>query len=472
MSENQIVSEITEIGVSKMAKYIAYSILANRPANFWSQPGVGKSAIIKEVAMRFGYHVEDIRLSQIESIDLRGVPSKSYMEVEVNEDGQVTDEEMLSAVTKASQNAGAPVVEWAMPDFLVRAKQHAEKGTPTIFFFDELNHADDSTQAAAYQFILEKRIGCFTLNEDDRVFGACNYENEGSIANPMSVALANRMAHYYVKHDVKSWLQWGRVNNVHPYILAAVERNPDLLYSFPDDDGMSKNKGFNTPRTLEYASDYLYVITERQAEVAEMFMNSSQIQDDSKEGKEFNDAIFDSFKVSEAEIDDDVMITLSACLGSVAARAINTFIKIGKDLPSSDDILSGKYKDIKDFKVEKNRPDVQAVLSNQCLSTLYTEYRDLIAVAEKHGQSMITSIDSKNEEIEKAKHTFFQRYEEFILFANEYFKENLFMMSIIVRLIREMRIQPLKQYMKSADTVQLVLAALRKNSQDSFNTAS
>lgn len=465
MSENQIVSEITEIGVSKMAKYIAYSILANRPANFWSQPGVGKSAIIKEVARRFGYHVEDIRLSQIESIDLRGVPSKNYLKVEVDTNNNITDKEMLEAAEKV----GAPIVEWAMPDFLVRARQKAEQGIPTIFFFDELNHADDSTQAAAYQFILEKRIGCFTLNHEDRVFGACNYENEGSIANPMSLALANRMAHYYVKHDVKSWLKWGRANKVHPYILAAVDRQPELLYSFPTDDGMSKNKGYNTPRTLEYASDYLYVITEKQDEVFNMFAESTSIDDDTEEGREIQDSIFDSFRPSQAEVDDDLMVTLSACLGSVAARAIMTFIRIGKDLPKSDDILSGRYKDIQDFKVEKNRPDVQAVLSSQCLSTIYNEYKELLAIAAKYGQTNISSVDSGEAEIEKAKRHFFERYEQFILFAKEYFQENLFMMSIIVRLIREMRIQPLKNYMKSDETIQLVLTSLRKNSQDSFN---
>lgn len=466
MSE-EINSQIIPIGVSDMARFIGYAILANRPATFWSKPGVGKSAIMQEVAAHFGFHLEDIRLSQIESIDLRGAPTKSYINIAIDENGKIIDEEFLSATAKEQ---GTAVVEWAMPDFLLRARQMARKGIPTLFFFDELNHGDEPTQAAAYQFILEKRIGCFALNEKDRIFGACNFENEGSIANPMSVALANRLTHYYVEHDVEGWIRWAYRANIHHYIIAAVQENPELLYSFPDDEGMSKNKAFNTPRTLQYASDYLYVITEQQDQLRQLLMNNPFIEDNSEDTKEIRRHIEQSYALSEDDIDHDLSIALAGNIGTIASREIMNYIKIGKDLPKAETILSGRYRELTDFKVEENRTDIQALLSNQCINTLYKEYKSLQKLSTEKGSGSLSGTDSNIKELEDAKHKFFERYENFIWFSKEHMKQNLFIMSIIVRLIREMRINPIRGYMKRPDTVSLVLEALRGNVQDKFST--
>lgn len=468
MSGQEINSEIIPIGVSDMSRFVGYAILANRPAVFWSKPGVGKSAIMQEVARHFGFHLEDIRLSQIESIDLRGTPTKTYMDVALDENGKVIDKDFLTA---AAKQQGSAVVEWAMPDFLLRARQMAKKGIPTLFFFDELNHGDDSTQSAAYQFILEKRIGCFSLNGEDRIFGACNFENEGSIANPMSVALANRVTHYYVEHDVDGWIRWAYTKNIHHYIIAAVQENPELIYSFPDDEGMSKNKAFNTPRTLEYASDYLYVITERQNELRALMMNNPFLEDDSADTDEFKRLVEQSYSLSEDDIDYDLTVALAGNIGPVAAREVMKYIKIGKDLPKADVILSGQYLKDKEFNVPENRTDIQYLLANQCVTRLYKEYKSLQKLAVELSGVDLTGSDSGIAELEKAKHEFFSRYENYIVFAHNHIKENLFIMTVIVRLVREMRVQPIRAYMKSAETMAIVMAALRGNLQREFSAA-
>ncbi len=468
MSDQEINSQIIPIGVSDMSRFIGYAILADRPATFWSKPGVGKSAIMMEVAKHFGFHLEDIRLSQIESIDLRGAPTKGYVDIAIDENGKIIDEAFLSATAKEKGNA---VVEWAMPDFLVRARQMAAKGIPTLFFFDELNHGDEPTQAAAYQFILEKRIGCFSLSNKDRIFGACNFENEGSIANPMSVALANRLTHYYVEHDVEGWIRWAYRSNIHHYIIAAVQENPELIYSFPDDEGMSKNKAFNTPRTLEYASDYLYVITEQQDKLRQLLMKNPFIDDDSEDTKEILRQIEQTYALSEEDIDHDLSIALAGNIGTIAGREIMNYIKIGKDLPKADVILSGKYRELNDFEVQENRTDIQALLSNQCINTLYKEYKQLKKLSVDLGAGTLSGTNSEIPELEKAKKAFFERYENFILFSKAHMKENLFIMSIIVRLIREMRIQPIRAYMKYPETLPTVMKALHGNVQTKFKTA-
>jgi MoxR-like ATPase len=88
------------------------------PVMLWGPPGVGKSRIVAELAQKFSAPMIDLRLSQIEPSDLRGIPYRI-------EDG----------------------VEWAVPRLLPNAERHGERG---ILFLDEINAAPPSVSAAAY----------------------------------------------------------------------------------------------------------------------------------------------------------------------------------------------------------------------------------------------------------------------------------------------------------------------------------
>lgn len=477
--ENALHAEVNTISVSSIARHVAYSVKAKRPACFWSRPGVGKSAILNQVAKLLGYHLEDIRLSQIESIDLRGAPTKSYLEVDLDSNNNIVDPELLKAKQldmeekSTDKSVKTPIIEWAMPDFLVRARLKAKEGIPTVFFFDEINHGDESTQAPAYQFILDNRIGCFSLGENDRVFAACNYENEGSIANPMSLALANRMTHYYVEADAKSFLRYGRDNGIHPMILAAVEKNPALIYLFPKDEGLSKNKSFSTPRTLEYASDYLYQILENQGEITNMFKPPKVEGGNSKDQAEldaFYELMVKDITPSKDDIEYDIKVNLSGCLGMEAADDIMTYIRIGHAIPDVAHIFDGDYTPFEKAKdaINHERRDVQALISNQCLNMINSEYKELVKLHKEHGQNLVSFVDSQIPAIEKAKKDFYHRYENFVLFAKKYFAPDLFILTVVTRLIREMKVQPFKPYMKSEGTVKMILDSIDRVSQDSF----
>ena len=73
-------SSLLTITPRQLFRHIQYSIHSSRTPFIWGDPGIGKSAIIKQITELFGYHFEDVRLSQIDSIDLRGLPVKSYFD--------------------------------------------------------------------------------------------------------------------------------------------------------------------------------------------------------------------------------------------------------------------------------------------------------------------------------------------------------------------------------------------------------
>ncbi|HXK56171.1 MAG TPA: AAA family ATPase, partial [Gammaproteobacteria bacterium] len=52
------------------------------PVMLWGPPGVGKSQMVAQVARRHSVAMIDIRLSQMEPSDLRGIPFRSGSRVE------------------------------------------------------------------------------------------------------------------------------------------------------------------------------------------------------------------------------------------------------------------------------------------------------------------------------------------------------------------------------------------------------
>jgi MoxR-like ATPase len=76
------------------------------PVMLWGPPGVGKSQIVAKIAQQHGVPLIDIRLSQMEPTDLRGIPFRS---------GQL--------------------VEWSIPAVLPDAGRHGASG---ILFLDEM----------------------------------------------------------------------------------------------------------------------------------------------------------------------------------------------------------------------------------------------------------------------------------------------------------------------------------------------
>ena len=87
------------------------------PVMLWGPPGVCKSQIVRQIAETHQAPVIDIRLSQMEPSDLRGIPMR------VGEQ-----------------------VEWAIPSLLPDATRHGVNG---ILFLDEITSAPPSVSAAA-----------------------------------------------------------------------------------------------------------------------------------------------------------------------------------------------------------------------------------------------------------------------------------------------------------------------------------
>jgi MoxR-like ATPase len=188
------------------------------PVMLWGAPGVGKSQMVAQVASKHQAPVIDIRLSQMEPSDLRGIPFR------------VEDR-----------------VEWAVPAMLPSAERHGPRG---ILFLDEINSAPPAVSAAAYQLILDRRLGDYRVPRHWAIFAAGNRQGDRGVTYTMPAPLANRFSHFEVETHLDDWVAWAYTSGIDERIIAFLRFRPELLFDF---DPAHNPMAFPSPRSWEFA---------------------------------------------------------------------------------------------------------------------------------------------------------------------------------------------------------------------------
>lgn len=182
-------------------------------------PGVGKSSLARDVAAAMGLPIVDIRLAQRDPAEVAGV----YF-----------------------PDAARTCLSLLAPDWVRQACD-----APAFVFLDEINAAVTKLhQAAAYQIVLERRVGPFAFHPGTVVMAAGNLDEDAAIVSPLSSALANRFVHFTLRADADAWVRWAVAAGVHEAIVAHVGRGGDeALYA----RGAGADMAFPSPRTWEMA---------------------------------------------------------------------------------------------------------------------------------------------------------------------------------------------------------------------------
>lgn len=263
---------VRQVGPKRAKKAIRKALATRRPVFLWGPPGIGKSDIVKQIGADAGRPVIDVRLALWEPTDIKGIP---YFD------------------------SNATKMVWAPP-----AELPVDPDSDAIIFLDEMNSAPPAVQAAAYQLVLNRRVGTYELPKGVDIVAAGNREGDRGVTYRMPAPLANRFVHLEAKVDFDDWQEWAVMNSIHPEVVGYVGFAKQDLYDF---DPKSPSKAFATPRSWSFVSDLL--------------------QDD--------------------DTDTDTLTDLVAgAIGDGLAVKFMAHRKIAGKLPKAEDILKGKVKDL------------------------------------------------------------------------------------------------------------------------------
>jgi hypothetical protein len=207
-------------------KALLRAFKSKRPVFVWGPPGVGKSDIVKQIGDSLNAPVIDVRLSLWDPTDIKGIP-------------------FFNSVTNT--------MEWAPPSELPN-EAFASKYEQIILFMDEMNSAAPAVQAAAYQLVLNRRVGTYRLPDNVLIVAAGNREADKGVTYRMPAPLANRFVHLDMRCDFDDWAQWATDNRVHKDVVGFLTFSKKDLYDF---DPKSASRAFATPRSWSFVSELL-----------------------------------------------------------------------------------------------------------------------------------------------------------------------------------------------------------------------
>jgi hypothetical protein len=190
----------------------------NMPLMVWGQPGVGKSDVARQAAAKRGALLVDIRLSQYDSVDLRGIPSP--------ENGKTV---------------------WNLPSTIPFVGNDAfPDDVPILLFFDEINSAAPSTMAVAYQIVLDRACGEHILKDNVFIVAAGNRDGDKGVTGKMPLPLANRFCHVELGVSAEATIDYMLETGAPAEGIAFLSWRKQLVSTF---DPSKPEKAFATGRS-------------------------------------------------------------------------------------------------------------------------------------------------------------------------------------------------------------------------------
>lgn len=270
----------------------------------WGPPGIAKSSVVAQTCKDINFKLIDVRLTQMEPTDLRGIP------VPVKQ----SDEKIA--------------VEWAVPLMFPRRDPGKRTGTimkdpvdrkddtdltydGAIILLDELPNAAPTVQAGSYQLVLDGALGEYVAPDNVIIIAAGNRETDKGGTFKMPTPLMNRFTHIEMKADFDDWQNYALNSGFHKDVVGYLSSFKHELFDF---DPKSASRGFPTPRSWDAVSDIL-----KQSNVVGLTENER-------------------------------LSLIAGTIGEGVALKFMEFQRSANKLPNPSDVLDGKVTEVKEAK--------------------------------------------------------------------------------------------------------------------------
>lgn len=209
---------------SALAKVLEKGIPAKRTFLIVGKPGIGKTAIPKQVCKKIGWKCEIFHPIISDPTDWKGMPW-------------------------VFQNNGKPRAEFIPFGGLERILNATE---PTLVFFDDFGQAPPLVQATIMQPVWERQIDDKVVPDCITFIVATNRRGDKAAVSGVLEPFKSRAASIIeLDVDTEDWIKWATDNDIPAVFRAFIRWRPQLLDSFEPTSDIINSP---VPRTVENAA--------------------------------------------------------------------------------------------------------------------------------------------------------------------------------------------------------------------------
>ena len=232
MSET-LIDTFINVTPTEVKKYVRWCMKRKRTFFLHGSPGVAKSYVMVKLTGEMDYMFKDDRLSQMDSVDLRGL-------LDLDRDKGTS--------------------RWMPPDTFP-----TDNDPPGLWFLDEFPDAVDEIKKASYQLVHDRAIGPYKVPDHWAIGAAGNLITDMSMVGRTPAALNNRFVHLYVRPEIDDWTNNAAIpQGFHPMVIGFLRWKPSWLHAYhgmPRDELVKlirTSDAWHSCRTWETVSDVVH----------------------------------------------------------------------------------------------------------------------------------------------------------------------------------------------------------------------
>ncbi len=186
-------------------------VQTQRPIFLLGAPGIGKTAIVEQVARELDLGLVDYSMTHHTRQSAMGLPfitSKNYA-------GQKVD-----------------ISQYTMSEIIASIYDHMEATGKRegILFLDEVNCVSETLMPMMLRFLQSKMLGNHSVPDGWVVVSAGNPLQYNKSARAFDVVTMDRVKLVEVEPDLGAWLDYSRQSGAHPAVTSFVSMRPDSFY--------------------------------------------------------------------------------------------------------------------------------------------------------------------------------------------------------------------------------------------------
>jgi len=155
----------------------------------WGKHGLGKSSAVLQLSQLMGVGMVDMRCSQMEASDLRGLPERDQGRTLYLPPADLPGSGQCSPACTLFREGGCKHAA------CVEREKNGEDGCQGFLFLDELNRSEDDVIQAAFQLVYDRAIGTYKLPKGWSIVVAGNYTEGYTVNSFNDPAFLDRFCH-------------------------------------------------------------------------------------------------------------------------------------------------------------------------------------------------------------------------------------------------------------------------------------